>query len=236
MNRQLTGRLADLHFAPTLTARYNLLAEGVREEQIWVTGNTVIDALLQTIKPDYELPGDWSVVDWSKRIVLVTAHRRENWGDPMRSIFLAVKDVLEAYSDVEVIFPVHKNPVVRELAAAELGMVPRVHLVEPLDYEPFAHLMNKSHLILTDSGGIQEEAPSLGKPVLVLRNTTERPEALEAGTVRLVGTDRSAIAEATIHLLGDNSHYEAMAQAVNPYGDGQASGRIAEVVREFLSL
>lgn len=234
MNRCLTGRLAELHFAPTEKARQNLLAEGVPPETIWVTGNTVIDALLKTVG-DYDLRSLLPGVDWSRRIILVTAHRRENWGEPMREIFRAVRELVCSFVDVEVVFPVHKNPVVREMALSELSGLGRVHLIEPLDYEPFANLMNRSYLILTDSGGIQEEAPSLGKPVLVLRETTERPEALMAGTVRLVGTDRERILSEVSRLLTDDEAYESMARAQNPFGDGHAAERIAQTVSEFLS-
>ncbi|ADI02703.1 UDP-N-acetylglucosamine 2-epimerase [Syntrophothermus lipocalidus DSM 12680] len=234
MNRTLTGRLADLHFAPTETARANLLAEGVAPFRIWVTGNTVIDALYQTVKPDYRFTGELAELDFTRRIILVTTHRRENWGTKMRQIYEALCDILEEFDDVDVVFPVHKNPVVRDVVEEVLEGRERVYLIEPLDYEPFAHLMAASHLVMTDSGGLQEEAPSLGKPVLVLRDTTERPEAVEAGTVKLVGTDRRRIYEEAKRLLTDEEAYQKMARAVNPYGDGQAAPRIAKVVRDFL--
>ncbi|MGE5379778.1 MAG: non-hydrolyzing UDP-N-acetylglucosamine 2-epimerase [Methylocystaceae bacterium] len=234
MNRSLTGRLTDLHFAPTEQARANLLAEGVSQEQIWVTGNTVIDALLQTVG-EYDLGSILPDIDWTKRLLLVTSHRRENWGDPMREIFTAIRELVAEYPDTEVIFPVHKNPVVSQVAQEELGGRERVHLIEPLDYEPFANLMNCSYLILTDSGGIQEEAPSLGKPVLVLRETTERPEALAAGTVELVGTSYDRIKAKVRELLDDQMAYLQMAQAANPFGDGRAADRIAEIVSDFLA-
>ncbi|HCJ79747.1 MAG TPA: UDP-N-acetylglucosamine 2-epimerase (non-hydrolyzing), partial [Desulfotomaculum sp.] len=182
INRTLTGVLADLHFAPTPTARDNLLREGVKKEDIYVTGNTVIDALLATIKPDYvfadELFNRLVYSPDKKRILLVTAHRRENWGKPLREIFFALKEISENYPGVEIVFPVHKNPAIRLEATKILNASPRIHLTEPLSYEPFVNLMAKSYLVLTDSGGLQEEAPSLGKPVLVMRNTTERPEAV----------------------------------------------------------
>lgn len=233
MNRSLTGRLTDLHFAPTKASRDNLLGEGVKSEQIWVTGNTVIDALIHTIG-EYDLDPLIPGVDWSKRLILLTSHRRENWGEPMREVFTAIRELADEYPDTEVIFPVHKNPIVSELARQELGSKERIHLIEPLEYEPFANLMNRSYLILTDSGGIQEEAPSLGKPVLVLRETTERPEALAAGTVKLVGTNRKKIQAEVKLLLDDSKAYQEMAQAANPFGDGQAAGRIAQVVSDFL--
>lgn len=234
MNRTLTARLTDLHFAPTETARQNLLTEGVPQFRIWVTGNTVIDALYQTIKPDFQFTGELAGIDFSRRILLVTTHRRENWGDRMREIYRAFCDILDEFPDVAIVFPVHKNPVVRNVAEEVLGNRERVYLIEPLDYEPFAHLMNKSYLVLTDSGGLQEEAPSLGKPVLVLRDTTERPEAVEAGTVKLVGTNHARIYEETRRLLTNFLAYQQMARAVNPYGDGKAAPRIARVVREFM--
>ncbi len=234
MNRLLTGRMADLHFAPTETAKKNLLAEGLAPFNIWVTGNTVIDALYQTVKPDYHFTGDLAGLDFDRRFILVTTHRRENWGERMKEIYLALCDILDEFEDVGIVFPVHKNPVVRKVVEEILGGHERVHLIEPLDYEPFAHLMNSSYLVMTDSGGLQEEAPSLGKPVLVLRDTTERPEAVEAGTVRLVGTNRGRVYEEARRLLQDEGAYQEMARAVNPYGDGQAASRIAKVVRDYM--
>jgi UDP-N-acetylglucosamine 2-epimerase (non-hydrolysing) len=235
MNRRLAGVLADLHFAPTETSRENLRSEAVSETNIFVTGNTVIDALLQTIRPDYQFAGPMlQNVDFSrKRVILVTTHRRENLGEPMRQCYNALRRITEEYDDVEVIFPVHRNPKVQEVVACELGNCPRVRLTEPLDYEPFANLMARAHLILTDSGGIQEEAPSLGKPVLVLRDTTERPEAIEAGTVKLVGTHEEDVYRETKMLLDNQQEYNRMANAVNPYGDGQASERIMEGILHY---
>ncbi|WP_089609289.1 non-hydrolyzing UDP-N-acetylglucosamine 2-epimerase [Dehalobacterium formicoaceticum] len=231
MNRKMTGSLADYHFAPTETARQNLLRENVPGEMIVVTGNTVIDALLATVRQPYQFTGfGMHEVDWTKKIILLTCHRRENWGVPMREIFTAVRRVKAARPDTEVIFPVHKNPGVRDLAHQILGKTPGIHLVEPMDYQPFAHLMAKSYLVLTDSGGMQEEAPSLGKPVLVLRNTTERPEAMEAGTVKLVGTNQDIIYQETMRLFEDERSYRAMANAVNPYGDGTAALRIVQSI------
>ena len=228
MNRKLTGALADLHFAPTMTAKENLMKEGVNENRIFVTGNTVIDALRQTVREDFRF--DHTRLDGlgseGRRIVLVTTHRRENLGEPMRHVYKALKELVGELPDIEAVFPMHKNPKVREVAREELGGLDRVHLIDPLDYEPFANLMARSYLILTDSGGVQEEAPALGKPVLVLRDTTERPEALAAGTVRLVGTDEGRVYREAKRLLTDESAYMRMSGACNPYGDGEASRRI----------
>lgn len=234
INRTLTGRLAELHFAPTDTSRDNLLAESTAQFKIWVTGNTVIDALLDTVRDDYSFAPELAEIDLHKRILLVTTHRRENWGEPMRQIYQALIDLVDEFPDVEVVFPVHKNPVVRDIALEMLGQKERFHLIEPLDYEPFANLMNRCYLVLTDSGGLQEEAPSLGKPVLVLRDTTERPEAVQAGTVKLTGTNRQRIYQAAYTLLSDPAAYEKMARAINPYGDGRAARRIAKVATDFL--
>ena len=234
INRTLTGKLADLHFAPTDAARDNLLAEAVAPFKIWVTGNTVIDALLQTIRPDYQFASVFTGIDFTHRILVVTTHRRENWGARMGEIYRALIDLVNEFPDIEVVFPVHRNPVVRDLAIEMLQGRERFHLLEPLDYEPFAHLMNASYLVLTDSGGMQEEAPSLGKPVMVLRDTTERPEAVQAGTVKLVGTSRDKIYQETKRLLSEPDEYEKMAQAINPYGDGRAAERIVEVIKQFL--
>ncbi|HWQ76725.1 MAG TPA: UDP-N-acetylglucosamine 2-epimerase (non-hydrolyzing) [Syntrophomonas sp.] len=234
MNRTLTGRLADLHFAPTDTARENLLAEGTAPIKIWVTGNTVIDALLATVKNQYRFDEQMADIDFNRRIVLVTTHRRENWGEKMRDIYKALLRLVADFPDIEAVFPVHLNPTVRDLAMEMLGGKERIHLLEPLDYEPFANLMNRSYLVLTDSGGMQEEAPSLGKPVLVLRDTTERPEAVTAGTVQLVGTAEEKVYKAAARLLSDQAAYDAMARAINPYGDGKAARRIVNVIKDFL--
>jgi len=233
MNRRLAGALCDLHFAPTAGARENLLREGVDQERVYITGNTVIDALLATVRHDYQFRDELlSTLDFNRhRLILMTTHRRENLGDPMRDIYLALRDVLAKHSDVRVIFPVHKNPAVRSVVQQVLGDSQQVDLVEPMDYEPFVNLMARCHMVLTDSGGMQEEAPSLGKPVLVLRNTTERPEAVDAGTVRLVGTDRTAVRIEAERLLTDKAYYQAMAEAVNPYGDGLASVRIVQAIK-----
>lgn len=231
-NRQITGRLAKLHFAPTIQAHSNLLSEGVVPTNIHITGNTVVDALLsvsQRIETDkklrYKLAAQFPFLDSSMRMVLVTGHRRENFGSGFEAICQALK-VIATQDCVQVVYPVHLNPQVQEPVRRILGGVDNVHLINPLDYLPFVYLMKCSHIILTDSGGIQEEAPSLGKPVLVMRNTTERPEALAAGTVRLVGTDTQRIVTETLNLLKDHAAYQHMAFAHNPYGDGTACQKI----------
>lgn len=236
MNRKLTGALADYHFAPTATSKANLLRENVPEAKIVVTGNTVIDALKTTVKKDYRFDDDTlhEVLDSGKRLILMTTHRRENLGEPMRHVYKALCEVLRTHPGVEAIFPVHKNPKVRQIVDEELGHLPQVHLIEPLDYEPFANLMARVDIVLTDSGGIQEEAPALGKPVLVLRDTTERPEAVSAGTVKLIGTAYEDVLRETNLLLDDAVHYRSMAEAVNPYGDGEACARIVNrILKEF---
>ncbi len=232
MNRKLTGSLADIHFSPTSTSRANLLKENVNPETILVTGNTVIDALQTTVRDDYKFADDDfnKVLASGKRLILMTTHRRENLGEPMRHVYRALKSVLETHADVEAIFPVHKNPKVREIVREELGDLAQVHLIEPMDYEPFANLMAKVDIVLTDSGGIQEEAPALGKPVLVLRDTTERPEAVEAGTVKLIGTEYEDVLRETNLLLDDAAHYRSMSEAANPYGDGKACERIIKAI------
>ncbi|HQA50352.1 MAG TPA: UDP-N-acetylglucosamine 2-epimerase (non-hydrolyzing) [Syntrophomonadaceae bacterium] len=234
MNRTLAGRIAELHFAPTDTARDNLLAESTANFKIWVTGNTVIDALLETVQLDYKFGPELQGIDFNKRLILVTTHRRENWGSSMRNIYQALIDIVQEFPDVEVVFPVHRNPVVRDIAEEMLKGRERFHLIDPLDYEPFANLMNRCYLVMTDSGGMQEEAPSLGKPVLVLRDTTERPEAVQAGTVKLVGTNQQRIYNAARLLLTDKNEYDKMARAINPYGDGYAARRIVNVIKDFL--
>ena len=232
MNRKLTGSIADMHFAPTSTSKANLLRENVNPETILVTGNTVIDALETTVKADYEFADAEfnKIFARGNRLILMTTHRRENLGEPMRNVYKALRKVLETHSDVEAIFPVHKNPKVREIVQEELGGLDRVHLIEPMDYEPFANLMGKVDIVLTDSGGIQEEAPALGKPVLVLRDTTERPEAVDAGTVKLIGTEYEDVLRETNSLLDDAEHYKKMAEATNPYGDGKACERIIRAI------
>lgn len=236
MNRCLTGRLADLHFSPTQQNVNNLLNEGVDGASILKTGNTVIDALLSVVRPDYafDVPELQNIDYEHKKVILLTAHRRENLGEPMHAIFSAVRDIVDHYPEVELIFPMHKNPAVRALAAEHFNGCDRIHRIEPLDYEPFAHLMAKSWLILTDSGGIQEEAPALGKPVLVLRRETERPEAVDAGTVKLAGIDKETIKSMCEVLLTQPEAYQAMANAVNPYGDGKAAARIADQIKKVL--
>ena len=232
MNRKLTGSIADMHFAPTATSKGNLLKENVNPDSILITGNTVIDALQTTVHSAYHFADE----DFNKvfatghKLILMTTHRRENLGEPMRHVYRALKSVLETHEDVEAIFPVHKNPKVREIVNQELGHLSRVHLIEPMDYEPFANLMAKVDIVLTDSGGIQEEAPALGKPVLVLRDTTERPEAVDAGTVKLVGTAYEDVLRETNRLLDDANHYRSMAEAANPYGDGKACERIIKAI------
>ena len=232
MNRKLTGSLADFHFAPTSVSRENLLKENVPAGSIFVTGNTVIDALNTTVQKDFVFddPVIRKALASGKRLILMTTHRRENLGEPMRQVYRALKSVLEQHPDVAAIFPVHKNPKVREVVQAELAGTDRVYLTEPMDYEPFANLMAHADIVLTDSGGIQEEAPALGKPVLVLRDTTERPEAVVAGTVRLTGTGYDVVKEETCRLLEDPAWYRSMAEAVNPYGDGRACERIVRAV------
>ena len=232
MNRKLTGSLADMHFAPTKTSAANLQEEAVAKDDIFITGNTVIDALLNTVQDDYVFEDELlSQIDYQRRrVVLLTTHRRENLGEPMRHVYQALRQIVEEFPDVEVVFPVHRNPKVREVVSQELGGIARVHLIDPLEYQPFANLMARSYLVLTDSGGIQEEAPSLGKPVLVLRDTTERPEAVEAGTVKLIGTEKDRVYSETHSLLADTEEYRRMATACNPYGDGLAAKRIVQTI------
>ncbi len=231
INRRLTGVLSDLHFSPTKNNRANLINEGVNPDSIFVTGNTVIDAFKTTIKKDFSFEGTpLEGIDMDKRIILMTAHRRENLGAPLENICRAVARLVRDFPDIEVIYPVHLNPAVRETANAILGNIPRVHLVEPLDVDVLHNAMNKAYLILTDSGGLQEEAPALGKPVLVLRGETERPEAAEAGTVKIAGTEEDIIYSLASQLLTDEEEYHKMSVAVNPYGDGNASRRIVDAI------
>ncbi|KGI86216.1 MULTISPECIES: non-hydrolyzing UDP-N-acetylglucosamine 2-epimerase [Exiguobacterium] len=230
MNRQLTGVMADLHFAPTETSKENLLRENKPEDKIFVTGNTAIDALKTTVREDYTNELLDSIRESGRRLVLLTAHRRENLGEPMRNMFRAVRRLIEKYDDIEVVYPVHMNPVVRELANEILHDIDRVHLIEPLDVFDFHNYASISHLILTDSGGVQEEAPSLGVPVLVLRDTTERPEGVAAGTLKLAGVEEEVIFGLADELLSDATAYEKMSKASNPYGDGEASRRIVDAI------
>lgn len=237
-NRKLTGVMTSLHFSPTPEARQNLLRENADDSKIFVTGNTVIDALLATVKDHHQFADAdlQALLDSPGKKVLITAHRRENQGEPMAHIFQAVRRLHETLPEVQFIFPIHKNPRVRELAAQILGELARVHIIEPLDYEPFANAMSRVDLIMTDSGGLQEEAPALGKPVLVLRDTTERPEAVTAGTVELVGTDEDLIYNTALTLLTDAEAYAKMANAVNPYGDGKACGRITAAIEYYFGM
>lgn len=231
MNRRLTGAIADLHFSPTKNNRANLINEGINPDTIFVTGNTVIDAFKTTIKRDFSFVGTpLEGIDMDKRFILMTAHRRENLGQPLENICKAVARLVRDFPDIEVIYPVHLNPAVRETANSILGNIPRVHLVEPLDVDVLHNAMAKAHLILTDSGGLQEEAPALGKPVLVLRGETERPEAAEAGTVKIAGTEEDIIYSLASQLLTDEEEYHKMSVAVNPYGDGNASRRITDAI------
>lgn len=231
MNRLVAGHLARWHFVPTERSRQNLLREGIADAAIHVTGNTVIDALLEVAATDWPLEIS---LDVGKRLVLVTAHRRENFGEPFRAVCRAILQLVDRYPDIEVVYPVHPNPNVRATAHELLGAHPRIRLCEPLDYAPFVEAQKRAYLILTDSGGVQEEAPALGKPVLVLRTETERPEAVDEGVVRLVGTDEARIVAEAMLLLDSDEAYRAMARGVSPYGDGHAAGRIVDVLRAAL--
>lgn len=234
MNRQCVDRMTDLYFAPTEISKNNLLKENISEEKIYVTGNTAIDAMSTTVDEDYVHPDlEWIKPD--ERMILLTAHRRENLGEPMRHIFKAVKRIVDEFSDIKVIYPIHMNPKVREVASEVFDSCDRIRLIEPLEVFDFHNFQNKSYIILTDSGGIQEEAPSLGKPVLVLRDTTERPEGIKAGTLKLVGTDEEVIYEETKKLLTNINEYEKMSKASNPYGDGHASERIVDAIVKYFN-
>jgi UDP-N-acetylglucosamine 2-epimerase (non-hydrolysing) len=231
MNRKLTSAMADIHFAPTMVSKANLLREGIDKKNIFVTGNTAIDAMASTVEEGYSFRStQLQNIDFSKRTIMVTAHRRENLGRPLEDICRALKSIAEEYSDINIIYLVHLNPKVQETAHSILDGVPGVYLLPPLDIKETHNLMNRSYMILTDSGGIQEEAPHLGKPVLVLRDVTERPEAAEAGTLKVIGTDTARIVQETRKLLDCDEEYEAMANAVNPYGDGKAAARIADSI------
>ena len=232
MNRVLTTSLADLHFAPTSRARDNLLKEGIKEDTIFVTGNTAIDALKLTLDDSHVFDETiLNSIDFEKnRVITVTAHRRENLGDPLKQICLAILHIVENYEDVEVVYPVHMNPVVRETVNSILGSHSRIHLIEPINIKDMHNLLNKSYMVMTDSGGLQEEVPSMGKPVLVLRNVTERPEGVEAGTLKLVGTEKETIIALAEELLHSSDAYNKMAKAANPFGDGQASERIVRAI------
>ncbi len=229
-NRQAVGIVARYNFAPTEMARENLISEGKHEEFIYVTGNTAIDALKTTVKDDYTHPE----LEWAEgsRLIMITAHRRENLGEPMHNMFRAIRRIIDEHPDVKAIYPIHMNPVVRKAAEEELGDCDRIRIIEPLDVLDFHNFLARSYMILTDSGGIQEEAPSLGKPVLVMRDTTERPEGIKAGTLKLVGTDESVIYNNFKELLENEAAYNAMSHASNPYGDGQACRRIADILED----
>lgn len=234
-NRKLTGVITNLHFAPTKTNEKNLLSEGVNKEKIYVTGNTVIDALLSVVNENHIFQDKTlNNIDFkNKKVILLTTHRRENWGEPMENIFKAMIELINSNDDVEVIFPMHKNPSIRELAHKYFDKyLDKIHLIEPLEYVEFTNLMAKVYLIMTDSGGIQEEAPALGKPVMVLRTETERPEAIEAGTVKLAGINKETIVNIANELIKNDQAYKVIAQATNPYGDGMACGRILEIIEK----
>lgn len=227
-NRQATGIISEFNFAPTELARNNLIREGKNPQKIYVTGNTVIDALKTTINENYT----HDILEWigKDKMIMLTAHRRENLGEPLKRMFRAIKRILKEYDDIKIIYPIHKNPVVREIASEIFGDMDKIKLIEPLEVIDFHNFMNKSYMILTDSGGIQEEAPSLGKPVLVMRNTTERPEGIKAGTLKLVGTEEKNIYNSIKLLLENEGEYKKMSHASNPYGDGKASKRIVDII------
>ena len=232
MNRRLTGQMTDLHFSPTVSNKNNLLRENVSADKIYITGNTVIDALKTTVRADYKFRDDTlnDVFASGGRVILMTAHRRENLGEPLENICSAVRDVVLSHDDVHLVYPMHMNPVVRSTATSILGRLDRVHLIEPLDVEDMHNAMERCYLVMTDSGGLQEEAPSLGKPVIVLRNETERPEAVEAGTVIMGGVHKADIVHKANMLLNDKQVYDKIAHTANPYGDGNASARISDAI------
>jgi len=235
LNRCMTSRLADVHFAPSAGSAENLLAEGVPAENVYVTGNTVIDAVLQIVNRDQQVPAGLAEAIAGRRVIMVTAHRRENHGAPLREALEAIRDLIAAHPDTCVVYPVHPNPNVSGPAHDILEGAERIHLTPPLNYLEFVNLMNRSYMIITDSGGLQEEAPALGKPVLVLRDETERPEAISAGTARLVGCDRRQILREGTRLLSDRESYNRMSRAHNPYGDGTASAKIVDAIRQFFA-
>lgn len=238
MNRKLTGSLADLHFAPTQGSKNNLLREGVDEKDIYITGNTVIDAMLHTVKENFIFENEeLNKIDYkNKKVIMITAHRRENWGEGIDNICTALNRIVEENEDVELIYLVHLNPIVKDVVHSKLGGKERIHLLAPLDTKDTHNLMNKCFMVMTDSGGLQEEAPHLGKPVLVLRDVTERPEAVDYGTVKLVGTDIEKIVSEANNLLNNKDEYEKMSKSVNPYGDGKASERIADAILKYFNL
>ncbi len=237
MNRKLTGSLADLHFAPTKGSKENLLREGINASDIYVTGNTVIDAMKHTVEDDYIFENEkLNNIDFSKKVIMITAHRRENWGEGIQNICIALNKIVEQNEDVELVYLVHLNPVVKDVVYERLGGKERIHLLSPLDTKETHNLMNKSFMVMTDSGGLQEEAPHLAKPVLVLRDVTERPEAVEAGTVKLVGTNIDQIVSEANELLRNHDAYCKMSKSINPYGDGIASRRIADAILKYFGL
>lgn len=238
MNRKLTGSLADLHFAPTKGSKNNLLREGINEADVYITGNTVIDAMKHTVEENYVFENDeLNNIDFeNKKVIMITAHRRENWGQGIENICEALNKIVDENEDVELVYLVHLNPVVKDVVTERLGGKDRVHLLPPLDTKETHNLMNKSFMVMTDSGGLQEEAPHLGKPVLVLRDVTERPEAVEAGTVKLVGTDVDVIVKEALKILNDEDEYAKMSKAINPYGDGKASERIVNAILKYYGL
>lgn len=238
MNRKLTGAIADLHFAPTYISKENLLKEGVDEKNIFITGNTVIDAMKFTVENEYKFNNEkLNHIDYkNKKVIMVTAHRRENWGDGIENICKSLKNIVENNEDVEIVYLVHLNPVVKDVVYKHLDGIDRVHLLPPLDTKDTHNLMNKSFMVMTDSGGLQEEAPHLGKPVLVLRESTERPEAVEAETVKLVGTNVNKILKEVNILLNDLQEYEKMSKSINPYGDGNSSERIVDAILYYYGI
>ena len=238
MNRKLTGALADLNFAPTKGSKENLLREGVSEDIIYITGNTVIDAMLHTVKENYVFEQEeLNKIDYkNKKVIMITAHRRENWGEGIDNICTALNKIVEENEDVELVYLVHLNPIVKDVVFEKLGGNPRIHLLPPQDTQETHNLMNKCFMVMTDSGGLQEEAPHLGKPVLVLRDVTERPEAVKYGTVKLVGTNVEKIVEEANKLINDEKAYESMSKAINPYGDGKASERITDAILKYFDL
>lgn len=238
MNRKLTGAVADMHFAPTLGSKMNLLREGVDQNSIFVTGNTVIDAMEFTVDDKYVFKnGELNNIDYNgKKVIMVTAHRRENWGKGIENICYALRDIVNENKDVEIVYLVHLNPVVKNVVYKILGDVDRVHLLAPLDTKETHNLMNRCYMVMTDSGGLQEEAPHLGKPVLVLRDVTERPEAVKAGTVKLVGTEISTIKKEANDLITNGEEYDSMSKAINPYGDGKASRRISASILKYFGI
>lgn len=238
MNRKLTGAIADIHFAPTAGSKSNLLREGIDEKKIFVTGNTVIDAMKYTVDSSYVFNNpELNNIDYNgRKVIMVTAHRRENWGEGIQNICEALREIVTKNEDAEIVYLVHLNPVVRDVVYKNLDGLDRVHLLPPLDTKETHNLMNKCYMVMTDSGGLQEEAPHLGKPVLVLRDVTERPEAVQAGTVKLLGTDKGIIINEANKLLRDSNEYNNMSHAVNPYGDGKASKRIADAILYYFEL